>query len=91
MDRTAERNETLRILKWRANTTHVPSLTTDSFVHPFDSDEFYADGELDCEIGVVGEIVEDVKKRDRLVVLNNVDGTCFAPSVKLPVVTNITG
>jgi hypothetical protein len=89
VDRNAERNATLGVLKWRTTNRQVPFLNLDSFVYPFGSEEFYADGELDCEIGVVGNVEEDVKKQDRLVVLNNGEGTSFAPSVKVPIVTDI--
>jgi hypothetical protein len=39
----------------------------------------------------VGEIVGGVKGRDRLVVMNNADGTSFAPSVILRRVSEIIG
>jgi GGDEF domain-containing protein len=46
---------------------------------------------LQLETDALGELVENVKGRDRLVVMNNPDGTSFAPSVKLLIVTGITG
>ena len=91
MARKPELNGTSRILLWRAKNKLFPVLTEDSFVHGFGSEAFFEDGECDCQFGIVGFIDEDVKKKDRLVVLHNPDGTSFAPSVKVPVVTGIIG
>ena len=91
MEEPIEWRETQRVLAFRTKQSFVP-LTTESFVFPFGSPEFYEDGKLDFDAGgAVGEVVEGVKGRDRLVVMNNADGTSFAPSVILRKVSGITG
>jgi hypothetical protein len=61
-----------------------PVLTKDSFLHTFESPDFYKDGEVAAQIGEEGEIVRDRNCQDRLIIFNFADGTSFAPSITVP-------
>jgi len=76
------RDMTKLSLNLRRQYNIFPLLTKDSFVYPFESPEFYKDGEIALQVGEEGEVVKDKNGQDRFIIFNYADGTSFAPSVK---------